>query len=118
MSADILKKLQLKQKQQQRHSKQNVTITNLYANKLVQSKPIFRVMPSTQSIPIAEPVSIILPVLPIIPIIPIIPIVKPIVVESLPDIIIEESANINTQFNLQYIKSKIMADYSHLYKTA
>jgi hypothetical protein len=166
MNAINLKNIQLKQKQQQRHSKQNVTITNLYTNKLVQTKPIFRVMPSikptyvsiavpiiVESVPVPVPIiveSVPVPVpiivesvpvpVPIIvesvpvPIIvesvpvPIIvePVPVPIIVESVPvpiivesvPIVIEESVNINNNFTLQYIKSKIMADYSNLYKSA
>ena len=133
MSTINFKNLQLKQKQQLRYSKQNITITNLNSNKLAQPKQIFRFIPTikpsttistSSNIVMVEPSSnaviepiIVTPVEPIIvtPVEPIIVTpVEPIIVTPVEPIIVTP----NSSFTLQYIKSKIMSDYGNLYKSA
>jgi hypothetical protein len=133
MSTINFQNLLLKQKQQQRHSKQNITISNLNG-KMTQNKPNFRMIkPAT--------ISIINPTIVSVPTIvstvsnvsnvstvsnvsvsdSTVSVINPTIVDPISVInptIVEQSDNINNNFTLKYIKGKIMNDYGNLYKTS
>ena len=131
MSTINFQNLLLKQKQQQRHSKQNITISNLNG-KMTQNKPNFRMIkpatisiinPTIVSVPtIVSNVSNVSNVSVINPtIVDPVSVINPTIVDPISVInptIVEHSDNINNNFTLKYIKGKIMNDYGNLYKTS